>query len=182
MAEENKVVETKIETATTQPETTVNATEVDYETILAQKDAELAKVREEKDNYRKGLLKVKGKLPEEEELDSSTPEGMEALIDRKVTEKMLSTQEAKLQAEKDATIKALAKRTKELETALRNRGQISSTSAMGSNEDRAEVKTDTYFSNDQVKSLKAKGWSDEKIELARKNMLKGPQTPTTIIK
>lgn len=184
MAEETKVVEAKTakegtENATvqTQKEAPASASEVDYEALLAQKDAEIAQVRTEKDNYRKGLLKAKGKLPEDVDLDSSTPEGMDALIDRKVQEKFLSTKEAQLHAEKEATLKAVLKRNKELEVALKNRGQISTTSGAGSNEDKAEVKTDKVLSADQINSLKAKGWDDKKIEAFKKNLNKVNEMP-----
>jgi hypothetical protein len=172
-------VETKVETAVTPPETVVapSATEVDYEAVIADKDAELAQVRTERENYRKGMLKAKGKLPEEEELDSSTPEGMESLVDRKVQEKFLSTKEAQLQSEKDAALKAVLKRNKELEVALRNRGQITSVSGQGSNQEKPEGKIDNYLSNEQVNALKAKGWDDKKIEAFKKNAQKGTQVP-----
>lgn len=174
MNTETKTVETKVETAVAQPEvvTTPTVTEVDYEALLSQKDAEIAKVREEKDNYRKGLLQAKGKLPEDTEIDTQNPEQLEALIDRKVNERILSTKEAQLQAEKDSALKAVLKRNKELELALKNRGQITSTSAQGSNQDKLEVKTDSYFSTEQINDLKKRGWDDKKIEAAKQNMLK----------
>lgn len=179
MNEDKKGVEVKTETAPAQTETvaTQTATEVDYETLLAQKDAEIAQVRTEKDNYKKGLLKAKGKLPDEDYSDDNTHEDMETIIDRKVQEKFLSTREAQLQAEKDNALKALLKRTKELELALRNRGQITSTSAQGSNQDKPEVKTDNYFSNEQINALKAKGYDDKKIEQIKKNMIRATQQP-----
>ena len=179
MNENTQAVETKVETAASQPETVVApiTTEVDYEAILAQKDAELAKVREEKDNYRKGLLQAKGKLPVDAELDTQQPEELEALIDRKVTERMLSTKEVQLQAEKDQALKAVLKRNKELELALKNRGQITATSGQGSNQEKPEGKTDTYFSNEQIQALKAKGFDDKKIEILKQNMNKVNQMP-----
>ncbi len=179
MEKDTKAVETKVEGAVPTQEIVVTptTTEVDYEAVLAQKDKELSEVKQERENYRKGMLKAKGKLPEEEESDNSTPEGMEALIDRKVQEKFLSTREAQLQADKDAAIKALAKRNKELETALKNRGQVTSPSAAGSNQDRQEGKTDTYFSNEQISALRAKGYDDAKIETLKKNMSKVNQMP-----
>jgi len=163
MSETTTATETKTETIATQQE-------VDYEALLKQKNEELAQVAKEKENYRKAYLKnVK---PEEKESDSSSPEDMEAFIERKVQEKFLATKEAQLQAEKDLAITGLARRNKELEVALKNRGQITSTSAGGSNLDKPEVNTNPYFSNEQIQAFKAKGWSDEKIEMAKKNMQK----------
>jgi hypothetical protein len=180
MTIETPAVETKVEAAAPQPETVATpiATEaVDYEAVLAKKDAELAEVRLERENYRKGMLKAKGKLPEEEEMDTSTPEGMEALVDRKVQEKFLSTKEAQLQADKDAALKAMIKRNKELEVALKNRGQILSSTGTGSNTEKPEGKTDNYFSNEQIAALRAKGYDDKKIETLKKNMSKGTSMP-----
>ena len=182
MTIETKPVETKVvETAGTPPEIVVaqETTEVDSETLLAQKDAEIAKIATERDNYRKGLLKAKGKIPAEEELDSSTPEGLDALIDRKVTERMLATKEAQLHAEKDDIIKKTLKRNKELELALKNRTGITSTSGQGSNQEKPEGKADNFFSNEQLASLKAKGYSDKKIEALKKNLQGAPSMPTS---
>ena len=179
MSTETKTVETKVETAVTQPEkeTQAQTTEVDYEAQLAAKDTEIAQIRTERENYRKGMLKAKGKLPDEDDTLSNEDEDLDAKIDRKVQERLLSTREAQIQSEKDALVSSLAKKNKELTLALKNRGQISTTSGQGSNEDRQEVKTDKYFSKEQIASLKAKGWSDEKIETAKKNMLKGADVP-----
>lgn len=179
MSKETTTVETKVETAVTPPkeEAPIPASEVDYEAELTKVNAELVKTREEKENYRKGLLKAKGKLPGDTDLDDSDPEELETLVDRKVNERFLSTKEAQLQAAKDAIIEGQSRRLKELEVALKNRGQITSTSAAGSNQDKPEVKTDSYFSPEQIQSLKAKGWDDKKIEEAKKNMQKGVQVP-----
>lgn len=176
---ETKVVETKVETAIAQPEAAVTPTaaQVDYEAELKKKDEELAQIRTEKENYRKGMLKAKGKLPEEEELDSSTPEGLDALIDRKVQEKMLSTKEAQLNAERDFALQGIIKRNRELEVALKNRGQITSASGLGANQDKPEGKSDSYFSNDQIADLKKRGFDDKKIEELKKNMSKLSQSP-----
>lgn len=170
MEEANTGVETPIETAPTQ-------SEVDYEAVLAEKDAEIAKVQAEKENYRKGLLKAKGKIPADYQTDTDEPEDTESMTRRIVNETILSTKEAQLQAEKDATIKAQSKRLKELEIALKNRGQITSNSADGSNQEKPEGKKDNYFSNDQLTALRAKGYDDKKIETLKKNMTLISQMP-----
>lgn len=153
------------------------STEVDYEAVLAQKDAEIAKVREEKENYRKGMLLAKGKIPGDYQVDNGDPEDQESMTRRIVQETMLSTKEAQLHAEKDLALKAVLKQNKELQTALKNRGQISSGSSEGSNQDKPEGKKDNYFSNEQIASLRAKGYDDKKIELLKKNMTKINEMP-----
>lgn len=170
MTEENNGVEAEAVIAPAQQE-------VDYEALLAAKDAEIAKVQEEKDNYRKGLLKAKGKLPDSDQSDAGEDEDIDARIDRRVNERLLETREAQLTLEKDQALKAVLKRNRELETALKNRGQVSTTSADGSNQDRPEGKKDSYFSNDQLSALRAKGYDDRKIATLKENMSKVSQMP-----
>ena len=179
MEQKNDTVETPTESAVTPSEEVVtqSTTQVDYEAILAEKDAEIAKVQAEKDNYRKGLLKAKGKLPEDYQSDTDELETMENQIDRKVREILLSTKEAQLQAEKDQALKAVLKRNKELETALKNRVQVTSQTGEGSNQDKPEGKKDNYFSNEQIQALRAKGYDDKKIETLKINMQKVNEMP-----
>jgi len=170
-------VETKVETAATQPKGVVTeTTEVDYEAELTKKDAELAKVRAEKENYRRGMLKAKGKLPDEDD-NSSNDEDIDTKISRKVQEELLASREGQIIAEKDALIVNLAKKTKELTLALKNRSQVTASTGIGSNQDRQEVRTDSTLSEDQISSLRAKGWDDKKIELFKKNLKIGIQLP-----
>lgn len=180
MNEEAKTVETKAETAVAQPEIVVplETTEVDYEAELARKDAELAEIRNEKENYRKGMLKAKGKLPVEEDVDSQIPEeGLDSKVKRIVQEQLLATKEAQAQANKDKFIADMAKKNKELTLALKNRVQVTSPSGIGSNQEKPEGKADNFFSNDQIATLKAKGYDDKKIEALKVNMSKVNQMP-----
>lgn len=175
---EPKTVEgTQQEAPVMEEATTQTVAQVDYEALLTQKDAEIAKVRDEKENYRKGMLIAKGKMPEDHRTDDGEPESVESMTRRIVQETMLSTKEAQLQADKDATIKDLIKQNKELGTALRNRNQVSSQTAEGSNQDKPEGKRDNYFSNDQLTELRAKGYDDAKIETLKKNMTKIAEMP-----
>lgn len=179
MQDQNNTVETKVETAVTQPkvEAPINASEVDYEKVIAEKDAALKKVAEEKENYRKGMLKAKGKLPEESN-DDTPPKNWREEARAIAREEYLTTQEAQLQAEKDQAMKDLFKQNQELKLAIKNRGQVGSPSGSGSNEERVEIRTDNFFSPDQIAALKAKGWDDKKIEAAKKNM-SAPTAPQT---
>lgn len=179
MTDTTATVETKDESAVTSSETVVTptTTEVDYEALLKQKDDELAQVRTEKDNYRKGLLKAKGKIPVDYQADTDEPEDAESMTRRIVQETLLSSKESQLQAEKDQALKAVLKRNKELEIALKNREQINSSSGDGSNQEKPEGKKDNYFSNDQISALRAKGYDDKKIETLKENMRKVNQMP-----
>ena len=178
MSNENIAVETQDEVAATQPEevTTQTVTEVDYEAELNRKDAELAKIREEKENYRRGLLKAKGKLPEEDD-NFSNDEDVDSKVKRLVQEELLKTKEAQALAEKEVLISVMAKKNKELSLALKNRGQITNTSGQGSNQETLESPKDHILSNDQISALKAKGWDDNKIAEFKKNLVKLNQMP-----
>jgi predicted metal-dependent phosphotriesterase family hydrolase len=156
---------------------TQTTAQVDYEALLAQKDDELSKVNEKMENYRKGMLLAKGKIPGERQTDSDGTESQEEMTRRIVQETLLTSEQSRIQAEKDQVLKSALKRNKELETALKNRGQISSASGDGSNQDRPEGKKDNYFSNDQISALKAKGFDDAKIEALKKNMAKVMEMP-----
>ncbi len=177
MSEETKATEAKVETIATPPEVTPpTVTEVDYEAELARKNTEIEKIREEKENYRKAYLKKAKGQPEEDD-NSSNDEDLDAKIDRKVQEKLLATREAQALAEKDALVIASAKKIKELTLALKNRGQISSQTGQGSNQDRPEPKSDNILSNEQLSALRARGFDDKKIEEFKRNLTKGPQGP-----
>lgn len=177
MSTENTAVEVKKETAAPSEETVTRETvEVDYEAELKKKDDELVKIREEKENYKRGLLKAKGKIPDEDDNSSNDDETLDAKIDRKVQERLLATKEAQILAEKDAVILAQSRKLKELSLAVKNRSQISN-SGQGSNQEMPEPRKDNILSNDQISSLKTKGWSDEKIEAFKKNLARGNDTP-----
>lgn len=171
MSIDTTATETKVETIATPPEIVVTpTTTVDYEAVLANKEVELQKTREEKDNYRKAYLKGKS-------TGDDTSETNEEMVRRITREELLNTKEAQLVAEKDSIIKNTLKRNKELELALKNRGQILSTSGEGSNTEKPEGKADNYLSNEQLSALKAKGWDDKKIEEFKKNAKKVSQMP-----
>lgn len=181
MSTETTAVETKIETAATQSEgvdtSTNNSTEVDYEAELAKANDKIVKLGQEKENYRKGMLKAKGKLPDEDDNSSNDGEDIDSKVKRIVQEQLLDTKEAQALADRDNLVKDLAKRNKELTLALKNRGQVTSTSGQGSNQDRPEGKIDNVLSNEQLTSLKAKGWDEKKIEEFKKNLIKTNQIP-----
>lgn len=180
MSIETTATENKTEPIATQQEvtTTQKVVEVDYEAEIAKKDAEISQVLKEKENYRKAYLKKSGvDLPVDTQVDTENLEDMETIIDRKVQEKFLSTKEAQLQADKDALVQKTLKRNKELEVALKNRGQIISSTGQGSNQEKPEGKVDNYFSNDQIAALRAKGYDDKKIEQLKKNVAKVNEMP-----
>lgn len=140
-----------------------STTEEDFLTVLEAKDAELKKVSDERDNYRKGMLKAKGKLPndEDEKVD---------MIRQIAREEALAIQEARLSAEKDDLIKKALRENKELKLALKNKGQVNNAS-IGASSGGLEP-GDNILSDGQVKDLKARGWDDKKIASFKENLQK----------
>lgn len=167
-----KTIEAKSEPIVAQQEKAIapqtNIAEVDYEKLLADKEAEIKQTRIEKENYRKGMLKANGKLPDD--VDDAPSKNWREEARQIAREEFLVTQEGKLQAEKDSLINEALRQNKELQTALKNRGQMGSGTASGSNQDRFESKVDTVLSNDQLNALRAKGWDEKKIEAFKKNL------------
>ena len=174
MDEVKPAVETPVQPAapvqpaveTTPPPAAPVDTSVDYVKMLADKDAELARLATERDNYQKGMLIAKGKLPPEdppaEQLDVA------ALVQEEVQKALFSTREAQLKAEKDALLQKALNENKELKTALANKTGISTTPS-GTSSD-SQVTTTQYFSNEQIAELKARGLTDEMIKKAAQNM------------
>ena len=175
MSEENIAVEANVQHAAAEGGVEAKASNApemheDLLAVIEAKDAELLKVQTERENYKRGMLKAKGKIED----TGSEPEELDELIARKVEERLLATKEVQLAKEKDDAIKALAKRNKELELALKNRSQISN-SGVGNSSETIPV-SDNVLSQDQIKHLKTvKGWSDAKIETFKQNLLKQKQ-------
>ncbi len=167
--EEKKAVELKeAEAAAAKAKEEVNQPS-EIEKQLAEKDALIEKLSTERENYKKGMLKAKGKLPKEDEEEDE--EDIDAKIERKVQEKMLDTELAKAQKEKDDLLKKTLARMKELETAFKNRDQIATSDTGSGSESKFTVK-DNVLSDEKLKQLKALGWNDKKIELFKKNLTK----------
>lgn len=170
MTEQTKGVEATVVPAPAQ-------SEVDLAKELEDTRTALAKKTEDAENYKRGMLKAKGKLPADSE-DEETGENMEDKIRRIAREEAANTEIAQLRAKEAAQVAAIVKRNKELELALKNRGQVSSPSGAGSNQEKPEGKVDDYLSNDQIAFFKSKGWDDKKIEAYKKNARNpGVQTP-----
>lgn len=115
---------------------------------LLEKDAEIARLTEERDNYKAVALKRKGKLAEDDEFFAK--EGLEDFIKDKVIETLADKEVARAQAEKEAELKRIIKENSELRLALKNKPETSSGGDSGSN---IEVK-DSVFTNEQLVALR----------------------------
>jgi hypothetical protein len=160
MENEKTPVETKVENAGTQQDNAqpIKVDEVDYEAVLKSKDEEIAKISAERENYKKGLLKAKGKIADD---DGDGQPDLEELVDRKVTERLLDTQLAKAQQEKDALITKLLKENKEAKVALQNKSQISN-SAVGGSDQTVDVKVEQWTA-EQLNYFKQNGLDPDKV-------------------
>ena len=152
-----------------------NASEVQGEANLldavVKMDAELEKLRVDRDNYRRAALKAKGKAPKEDEEESTSDESVADQVKRLVAEQLLDQRESTLKKERDSVMAEAQNKIKELSTALRNRGGVASTSGGASTEEVLTVKDNT-LSASQIAELKAKGWDDAKIERFKLNLKK----------
>lgn len=167
---ENKdAVETKSQTAASEQEVKTNqstASETDDEAVISQLLDANKKLSEERENYRRGMLKAKGKSESVDDDD----EDLDAKIDRKVNERLLNTQWAESQQQLANEAKRLARENKELKKSATNRSQISTT-AQGSSVEGTKI-PDSSLSPEKLAYLKTTlKWDDKKIEAFKKNRL-----------
>lgn len=129
--------------------------------------AEKEKALKDKDIYKKGLLGLKGKLPDDE-----TEGSISDLIDKKVEEKLYIKREAELRARESDLVKQALAKNKELALALKNNkismGTTSSSEGMQSN-------NDNVLSPEQIAELKSRGWDEKKIAAFKKNLNRNPK-------
>jgi len=125
----------------------------------------LKKVEAERDNYRKGMLKAKGKISEPEDVE----EDLDAKLDRKLEERFAANKVLQAQAALEEKIRQQAKELKEAKLALANRSQLKSSASISG--DATVDVPDNILSPAQLDELKAAKWSDSKIALLKKNLM-----------
>lgn len=118
--------------------------------ILAQKEAEIAKLVEERDNYRTAALARKGKLAADSEF---LGEDFDEFVDNKIKTVLADQEIARRNAEKDAELARIKKENAELRLAASNRPNASMGGIGGGSS--VEVK-DNVFSPQQIEVLTAK--------------------------
>jgi hypothetical protein len=133
---------------------------IDYEKEFSESLATIAKLQSDNENYKKGILRAKGKLPPEDEDIEENPASV------KIAEELVEQNKQIL-----AMNEKLVRDTKELRIALQNKAQISNTTP-GTGSDPAPFKApDNLVSPQQLTYFKSRGWSDTKIEAYKKNLL-----------
>lgn len=145
-------VEKPVEVKTEQ----LNASEADPEAEMAKLLADNKRLSQERENYRKGMLKAKGKLPEEVEPEVS--EEADERMRRIVREEMSQTDFAKAQQQLEAQALKMARENKELKKALQNRPATTSNNV--TSQDAIEVR-DNSVSPELERSVKARFRGDE---------------------
>lgn len=128
------------------------------EQLLSEANARIAKLAEERDNYKKGMLKAKGKISDDE--DEETPDIRE-IVRQEALAVLADTDYVKATSERDAIISKIAKENAELRLAIQNKPGTGTGS--GSNQDTQKVK-DNVLSEDQERELRSRGFDDKKIE------------------
>jgi hypothetical protein len=135
----------------------------DPEQLLQEANARIAKLAEERDNYKRGMLMAKGKLDKDDD-DNQQPDIRE--IAREEARAMLAeTDFGKAVQERDELITRIAKENKELKLAIGNRPGTGT--SQGGNQESEKPKDNT-LSEAQERDLRARGWDDKKIEHFKK--------------
>lgn len=173
---------------------------VDYEAALSLALEAQERAEGERDNYKQGLLKAKGKLPKDEtDIESAvaralekalpklqaaiTPDAVETWLDkntstpaeRKLIKFYYENGNAGTLNEQLENAKLIANKKALLRQTSELRTALQNRASMGmtsgSHSEGPTVK-DNYFSADQVAELRKKGWDDKKIEMLKKNLQK----------
>lgn len=119
----------------------VKPTAEDLLAELKARDEKIAKLSQDRDNYRTGMLKYKKEY--EANPDDKTLE--EEKIRQIFKEELLNTDLARAMAEKDAFVQKIAKENQELKIAMQNKSQISNMpggSSQPENDTRVEQLTE----------------------------------------
>ncbi len=149
---------------------------VEIDPITA-KDEQIAKLTEERDNYKHVALKRLGKLPGDSDFVANADEKTGLTVEEQVRKTLIDNELKKAQDEKEAEAHKLVKENAELRLALKNRpgGSIGN----GGSGETTVVK-DNILSEQQIATIRSKGeklkLSGEKldafVEKAKVNLLK----------
>lgn len=157
MSEDTKAVETVVNAAPQPGVDTVPAAPHVPTIAEVELSAELEAVRIEKDNYKRGLLKAKGKLPDDEQPD------LDQLVSQKVAEALESSKASDLERKEKELVDKILQENKELKLARQNREQIS-TAPQGTGNTGTTSTTDTFFSPEQLAYFKQRKLDPEKVK------------------
>jgi len=164
--EDAPVVDNGVEINGTQAPESLSG-EVDYEALLQEKEQELEKIAIERENYKQGMLRAKGKLSEDEMFAEEAAQ--EDKVRSLVREELLKTESARIAQEREEILKKVIRENKELKLANKTRFQKSGSPVSGgSNMDRPESTTE-FWTEEQIATMKSRGIDPDK---AKENYLK----------
>lgn len=154
----------KKEEAVDNTATAATQTEIvdDKEARIATLETEKAKLIEERENYKVGMLKAKAQA-KEEGIEPDEDERMERVARKALAESRL----AEIAREQDTIITKALKENKELKLAQLNKKEPGA--AVGTHSEGIPVR-DTLVTPDQMAAFKSRGWDDKKIERYKKNL------------
>lgn len=142
----------------------------DAEAKVAALEAEKAKLIEERDNYKAGMLKAKGKAAPAGEGNEDDEDKMRRIA----AETLANSRLADITREQNDIIQKTLKENKELKLAQMNK-KDNPVGSMGAHSEAPQVR-DTLISADQMAFFKnVKKWSDADIERYKKNLQKSPR-------
>ena len=142
---------------------------------ITAKDEQIAKLTEERDNYKNVALKRLGKLPGDADFIANADEKTGLTVEEQVRKTLLENEIKKVQDEKETETKRIMKENAELRLALKNRPSASI--GGGSGESNVVVK-DNVLSEQQIAKIRATGERlkvkdiDAYVEKAKANLLK----------
>lgn len=137
---------------------------------LAERDAEIAKLREERDNYKAAALQRRGKFPADSEV---LGEDFESFMEDKIKSVLADKEITKREQEKADEIRRITRENAELKLALKN----SPGSSIGGDSGSSSNVKDNDFSPAQLEALKTralrvKADPEKFIQAARDNLRK----------
>lgn len=167
---DNTAVETTIENpaADTQVEAKPSVTLEEYNALQER----LTKIEAEKDNYKKGLLQAKGKLPEDEpyfdESPTVTPETIAEIVRKELAAKELDQEHANLLKQKEDLLQKVLRENEELRLATIAKSKAGQTPSSGGVSLKPETSA-SFWSPEQEAAIRAKGLDPEVV---RQNFMK----------
>lgn len=143
------------------------------EKALAEANAKISQLETERENYRTGLLKEKGKLSDYEFFDENgQPITIRDLVNKTVEEKLIDKRLEEAHAEREAILQKTLQENAELKRALANKPP-NAPSAMGSNQDKPKVEQ-SVFTPEQEAYIRSKGLDPKEVA---KNLPQGGSLP-----
>lgn len=185
MNEENKGVETNLDqqapvdnvAVETAGDSAANHQTVEPSVTLSEYEAlqeRLAKVEQERENYRKGMLAAKGKKVEDDDIEiySDTPkipeETIAEIVRKELAAKELDSEHKKLLKQKEDLLQKVLRENEELRLATIAKTKATAPISTGGSSVREET-TASFWTPEQEAALKAKGLDPEKV---RENYVK----------